>query len=86
MKELQNFFEGHKENLNIEIKMLLERKIWCCQNVICPLIYVSNAIIIPSQETSQNTSNFHLEEYTDKISQEEEMKKTSIEGNMPYQK
>lgn len=49
------------------------------------LIYINNAIIIPSGETSQNNSNFHLEDYTVKISQEEEMKKTG-NGNLHYQK
>lgn len=47
---------------------------------------MSNAIIIPSWETSKNNSNFQLEEYTDKISQEEERKKTSNEGNLHCQK
>lgn len=46
------------------------------------LIYISNAIIIPLWETSQCNSSFHLEEYTDKISQEEGMKKTNNEGNL----
>lgn len=67
--------------------MLLEGKTWYCQDVICPhIIYMSNAIIIPSWETSKNNSNFQLEEYTDKISQEEERKKTSNEGNLHCQK
>lgn len=44
------------------------------------------SIIIPLWETSQNNSNVHLEKYADKINQEEEMKKTSHEGNVNYQK